>query len=222
MKAVERRKEIDEGAKLASSVDTMRKLVASEQTNLIKFRDESLKTIKEELGGLQARKQFLLSEVESLEELRIRLQEPLDAEWEKVKKELASIEATKQNLYATINGLKKSEKLYKKSFEELGIEKKRVEDLKTSARESFTLAERIKNEAAEILDEAHRESNEMDTEMNEREQQLHLKEDVVAIRERDMANGKEQNERDHKDIIKIKAQLASQRAILERAMKKLK
>lgn len=57
----ERKKEIDEGVKLAKTVDVLRQTLGKEQANLAKFRTETLKSIqldidnkikeRDELGG---------------------------------------------------------------------------------------------------------------------------------------------------------------------------
>lgn len=221
-KALERKREIDEGLKIANKVDTLRKLASTEQNNLIKFRDESLQSIKEEIANYVDSRDSLQREVDALKEQRVSLQIPLDKEWIIVNLAKQDVVTAKENIYATLEGLKKSEKSYAQSLKELELERIKVGNLKASANESFSLAEKIKDEASRILDEANQETNEIYEEMNLREQQLHSKEQDILIKEIDVKNGKDANERERKEIISIKAQLADERATLERALLRTK
>lgn len=73
LKALERKREIDEGAKLAKKIDTLRELSASEQTNLSRFRDETLKKVREEIDSAMGERDALAREVVSLKEERDNL-----------------------------------------------------------------------------------------------------------------------------------------------------
>src|SRR5258708_2263052 len=85
LKAVERKKEVDEGAKLAKRVDNLRELSAKEEANLTKFRDESLKKIREEIEQEVQKCDVLKKENVILVEQNRILRIPLDVEWEEVR-----------------------------------------------------------------------------------------------------------------------------------------
>lgn len=61
-----RRIEIDEGAKLARKIDTLRETALKEEANLTKFREESIKIVTEEIKKLIEKKETLLKEIELL------------------------------------------------------------------------------------------------------------------------------------------------------------
>lgn len=67
-KSSERAREIAEGAKLAKSIDTLRKTYANEQTNLKKFRDATLDEIKLEISELTKRRDSLRGQIHVMEE----------------------------------------------------------------------------------------------------------------------------------------------------------
>jgi chromosome segregation ATPase len=67
LKGIERRKEVEEGAKLAKKVDLLRQTVASEETKLAKFRVESLAKLKEDIDGLISQKKQIQAEITTLE-----------------------------------------------------------------------------------------------------------------------------------------------------------
>lgn len=95
LKSDERKREIEEGAKLARKVDTLRELSSKEEVNLKKFRDESLKTIKNDIDVLLAQKNATQAEITALEVRRKELEAPIDLtnEWKKLesdKKQLSN------------------------------------------------------------------------------------------------------------------------------------
>lgn len=65
--ALERKRQIDEGLRLAKRIDALRQTELEEQAKLGKFRTETLKILKEEVDMLQAKKKALLKEIETLE-----------------------------------------------------------------------------------------------------------------------------------------------------------
>lgn len=78
LKANERKREIDEGMKLASRVDKLRELASTEQTNLSKFRDTTMKAIRNEIDTEIAKKDALVRENTELREENARLKQVLE------------------------------------------------------------------------------------------------------------------------------------------------
>ncbi len=74
LKGGERKKEIDEGVKLAKKIDLLRETAAKEEANLAKFRTESLKIIREEIFDLTNFKQKIMEEIMALKNARADLQ----------------------------------------------------------------------------------------------------------------------------------------------------
>jgi hypothetical protein len=65
-KSEERKKEIEEGVKLAKSIDALRETHAKEQVSLKNFRDAMLRSIKEEIDTLIKQKESLKEEIKNL------------------------------------------------------------------------------------------------------------------------------------------------------------
>jgi hypothetical protein len=65
-KAREKQKEIEEGAKIAKTIDVLRETKAREESSLRKFRDESLKRIQEEINAKIMEKKLLTEDIEGL------------------------------------------------------------------------------------------------------------------------------------------------------------
>lgn len=68
-KSEETRKLVEEGVKLAKSVDILRETYSTEQTKLRLFRENTLKAIKDELDVLVNKKNALNSKIAALEEV---------------------------------------------------------------------------------------------------------------------------------------------------------
>lgn len=66
--ALERKLQIDEGMKLATKIDTLRKTLATEEERLRIFRESTLKAIQAEIDPLILKKQQLEQEVRALQE----------------------------------------------------------------------------------------------------------------------------------------------------------
>ncbi len=62
-KVIERKVEIDQGMTLAKKIDSLRETASKEESNLAKFRIESLKTIKEEIDEKIRQRNSLESEI---------------------------------------------------------------------------------------------------------------------------------------------------------------
>lgn len=71
----ERKMEIDEGAKLARKIDTLRETASSEEARLAKFRDRNLDILRTQIQALVDEKNKLIEEVDSLKKERERYQE---------------------------------------------------------------------------------------------------------------------------------------------------
>lgn len=67
IKALERKREIDEGAKLASKVDTLRALSSAEQARLSKFQEDTLSHIRKEIDSKIEIRDVITIEIEELE-----------------------------------------------------------------------------------------------------------------------------------------------------------
>lgn len=82
-KESERKRDIDEGLKLARRVDNLREIAAKEEQSLALFRQKTLKAINEDIRNLSSEKELLSNEVrllrkeiaEGLAPLRVRREE---------------------------------------------------------------------------------------------------------------------------------------------------
>lgn len=191
-KSIERKHEVEEGIKLAKSIDSLRETLAKEQENLRKFRDESLKSIKSEIGLLQDEKKEIADQVAQLKEERLKAQAPIDLtnEWNKVeslKQELQQRETNVISREILVQNLEKREKNV--------IEKeKEAEKYLEAARVSYTKTDGLRSEM-------ERRKKESDETINDRIKSLDEKENNLLSRETLVGQQMSQVTKDKNDLL---------------------
>ncbi len=171
-KALEKKKEVDEGMKLAKTVDHLRRVKSEEESNIRKFRDQSLSTVQSEVDVLIEKKNATQAEITAMEAKRIELERPVDLtnEWKEVrqlKEVLLDRETHLISREALVQDLEKREKeLAKKE-----VEAQRYFD---EARSSYTKVDNLRN----------------DMENRKEQVELHIQTQLKAldVEEKDLAN----------------------------------
>lgn len=135
-KSIEKKNDIDQGLALARKIDTLRETAAQEESNLSKFRSESLFNIRNEIDDLIVRKGSLTNEIEALEAKRINLIKPLDVEWSKVRQKEIELTNYALELQERLDYLTQNQKDYQLKFEELELEEQRITDREREDRKS--------------------------------------------------------------------------------------
>lgn len=141
-KAVEKKREVDEGMKLARRVDNLREIAAQEEASLLKFRQQTVATIHDEIITEQSKLDLLKAEVGSLAEQKVILQKPLDEEWQKLKQDREEFDAKADLLFHRENAVS----LREKSVQE---DKRESEALLANARHAENLTHELACQAIE-------------------------------------------------------------------------
>lgn len=218
-KALEKKKEVDEGMKLARTVDNLRKVKNEEEANLRKFRDQTLIAIKAELDGLIKERDAIQTQVTALREERILAEAPIDLvkEWKQVKEDQKDIQTVKTDLFDRETKVIQQETYVESVKKDLFGREERV-------KEAENLAQRYVDEKKIAYDEAERvrahveESSTKFTKLvREEEERLRAKEHDLKMREVDLDNEKQQIEKEKADIKTEKLHIASQQATLRQA-----
>lgn len=186
-RSTERRMDIEEGAKLARKIDTLRETAAGEETRLSKFREESLKKIRSEIEEKSAEKKSIEDDIERLRAIREKLQEPLDKEWELVKKMASDLEKKSNSLDLKELNLNKRDQEIILMKESLQKEKTKVSESRfIAALGLIKLSEKMKA-ADEMLKKANIERENADKYKEDCDKNLLEREAVIASKERDLA-----------------------------------
>lgn len=85
LKAEEKRREIEEGRKIAERIDTLRETVSEEEASLERFRVETVSKINDEIIAKTTERDTLEHLLVELREQRVQLLKPLDEEYEGVR-----------------------------------------------------------------------------------------------------------------------------------------
>lgn len=189
-KAQERKLEIDEGVKLATKIDTLRKTYSEEEKKLSDFRRESLKGIKSELDEIVSQIKTKKQDLLVLEKQSTELRKPLDIEWQTLHKEKLELEKKQELLTRQISEFLENERLQNKRKEELDLDESRLEDLKKTTNQTFEDARSEKLQADWILHMATVESTKLIGQANARLEDSVSREMKVASEERDIINQK--------------------------------
>lgn len=219
-KAKERKLEIDEGAKLAKRIDSLRELHSKEEKNLISFRDTNLANIRKEIDEEIKKRGSLRSQVSQAEERLEYLRKPLDREWEKVRNERLNLEDEKALIVGEWGKIKeKSNENVRISLENL-TEKSRLEDERKKVLEIVkeTLENREKSE--KTLSESRKILSISEETARKKSQELNVRETEVAIRERDVDNFEINLKNREIELNILEKQLEDKRATLQRALQR--
>lgn len=223
-KSTERKREIDEGVKLAKSIDTLRETHAKEQQGLKRFRDESLKVIKNEIEIHNKKRDELFKEIQILEEQKILAQAPIDLikEWTKVKIDQEQIKSTTHDLVERESKvienettIQVKENLFAKREETIKENENLTNRFLTEANNKYLLAEKHENESNE-------RAKQTQSILNEKDNELRAKETNLSVKERDLHLKEEQIEKEKQLIESEKLHIVSQQQTLRIAWENIR
>jgi len=221
-KALDKQREIDEGKKLATHIDSLRTLAATEEKNLMDFRDKSLKVVQAEINGKLEEKNGLEHAVEHLKYVRKTLLEPLDAKWEEVNKAQQinndwDTELSEREVKVT------ADKEANLAFEsELAKKADQLNDTEERVKEVVAQAAKMIEDAKEVLAKARNDAQVSTNEISLKSLDLLQREENVAARERDAKNTEERNKKVRKENLETTIRLNDREAALERSFEELK
>lgn len=223
-KSAERKLEVDEGMKLAKTVDKLRQAKSDEELNLRKFRDKSMEIIKDEIKFLTDERDMLSGLVVRLREEKMLSESPIDLteKWNKVNELESKLGKIQEDIslreLSVIQREASTRALEKELFEKeefLKENKNLTEKYLVESKNSYDESEKIKLRAKEIEEIALKQAR------NE-ENRLRNKESELIVRERDLENEKNSIEQQKLDINNEKLHIASQQETLRTAWNAIK
>ena len=218
-KAIDREREITEGKKLATRVDSLRELSAVEENNLFAFREQTMTAIRAELEPLHQEKRVLIQDIKGLEVQKKMLLVPLNEKWDEVTKAQKIVDDWEQELTAREDAIARKED--KISMLKASLDKK-AQNMTASEeviKEAIDVATKMAADAKEVLADARNKAQTFQMQSEVRVASLNERETLVAIRERDVQIVKESNTKVRSANIAQQIRLASERAALDAALK---
>lgn len=214
--------EINEGAKLARKVDSLRETAAAEESRLSKFRIESVKKTNEDIDALVKRRVVLEKEVDHLKEQKRILRIPLDEEWTLATNSAESSRLEEERLNKKLKDLESREIKIDERERGLIIEESRVEDEKVRAdMMSEEIAEKLKR-TEEVFIELEDRREMFSEAVLLKNNELFSREAVVAAHERDLITREDVLVQKQKELSDKEKQVNDKYATLLRTEQRLK
>lgn len=221
LKATERKKEIDEGLKLAKKVDALRELTAKEQANIEKFREQTLKEVKNEITDLISQRGVLDTDVKRLQEERQRLLVPLTNEWLEVSNLKEQLNDKKEEIHEKeIEFIQKTDDLVNR-IKALYIEEQRIEDTRNEIDKQLAEVTEFRNKKKTVLLDIQEHQKEVYTDCETKIKELTDRELDVASRERDEKNKEDLLNNKEKELNKQSIAIRDKYETLNRTIKRL-
>lgn len=213
IKGTERQKEIQEGAKLAKKVDTLREVSAKEEENLKKFRDESLKILQVELDVKIKENERLDKEIAFKKEQKIKLEAPLDLinEWKKVaedKKSNATLSSQLREMELQLINREMVVSAFGERENEIIQKEAKVKSYLDEAVRSYEQTEDIRNQIEQKKIASDKDIAQKYSELSDKEQNIISREYVIS-------KDKEQIAKDKKEILDKGSSLISRESTLD-------
>lgn len=199
-KASDRKREVDEGVKLARKVDRLRETAASEQTALNNHRATMLREIEGQIKSFEVARDALVEELAQKTEERNTLLVPLKQKEEALAQQEKHLHQVHLGQSEDMEIILEMQSGVDKRYENLLVEEQRMAVEKERTSKSLGEAEQMRKEAADMLKEASRRSVATDTDIEARTSALSFREENVAVAERGLALQKQQVVHDQKEI----------------------
>ncbi len=185
-RSTERKQEVDEGVKLAKLVDNLRKTASEEQARLAKFREETLKQVKIEIGILIDEKMTLVEKVDDLKKEEEKLRIIPNFEWDKVLTQAEYLANLRRTLEEKENVFMQREVSLSEHEKQLEIERDRIAGEKTRITNDLAQARQSFGKAKEFEVEADRRLAEIKTYVEQERRLILDREAQVAVCEHDL------------------------------------
>lgn len=221
-KAVERKREIDEGLKLAKQVDNLREVRATEEVVFAKFRQETLTNLNEEITQKTQERDGLVKEVSDLRIEREGLQKPLDEEWDRVNAYAAELNLRGESLDAAETANRARERDTELALENARSAEARALLREQSSKESYDTAAADKESAKGVLVKAQKVKEEAESLKSKTNRELMHRDIIASGREREVTLKQAELTRGQKELENGWLLLKDREAMFERTLKRNK
>lgn len=192
----DRKREIDEGVKLARKVDTLRKTSADEETRLKAYRDFALNETIEQIAERTRRRDELAKEVEMLEIRRLEALPPTVKEMEELRRADKELKATFKAFMTREKETVSREKTLQKRQEQARIEDERLAEVRASSIELLKKADEARKTAEKAQQESEKTAHETRIVYEQTLNDLAIRENAASAREKNLVLFEEKNMRE--------------------------
>lgn len=221
-KNAERKREIDEGAAMATKVDLLRRTALEEEAKLRTFREKNVQEATEAIKRKVAEHDCVQKKVEQLEKRKTEALKPLIEEEKRLKEWEIELNETHFGHITEAAALKEwSERLIARE-KSLETDEQRMEDRRKRSEELLEIAAEKHDTANNIFYEAVQAEEKSKAALLNREIEVARLEQNIEIRELHIADRREQMDKQQLDINSKMTYIQDQYAVLERTAKELK
>lgn len=220
-KALDRQREVEEGAKLAKKVDALRELHSEEERGLTDFRSRTIKEIMGEINTLTTEKEALINDISAIKAERKLLLEPLDVKWQEVNKAQVICNNWEQDLERREEKVGELDKKLLNLLKVLDVEKGQIADERIRSKELVASSGRMYEEAKETLADARNKSQVILTEAEIKLSESNIRDEQVTAKERDILMLREHTKSWEKDLTNRERALKDKYDTLLRTEKRL-
>jgi len=199
-KTVERKLEIDEGAKLARKVDVLRETSASEEARLVKFKMASLYATQAQITAAVNEREAIQAEISALKEEKRRLEEPLTSEWEKLTVKQEEISFLQSQIAEKILLLNKRERGIRAQEDKLAFIEAEISAIKDENLKKFDHYSALIDQTNRSVSDAFEAKAKVDRYVDDRIKDILSRETLVATRERAVQMKQEQVIKDRQEL----------------------
>lgn len=221
-KATDRLREVNEGKKLATRVDSLRELASVEEKNLASFRDKTLNALKEDILSLNSVKSTLSNEVKDLQKQRDLLLVPLDAKWLEVTNAQKICNDWEETLEKREEDVTEARTSLYNEAKELETKRFNIQNEEERVKETVDSALLMRKQAKEVLAQARNDAHVSSLEAELTTKILIQRELTLAARERDVEIAREYNEAISQENRNAQVRLDDERGTISRIWDELK
>jgi hypothetical protein len=219
----ERKTQIDEGVKIATKVDELRRVHAEEERSLYEFRDKSIETLKKDIGPLLNQKENLIEEIKELQDRKqVLLDIPIEASLKEMEERKAKISEIEEGLKNRLEYLLSKNleidlrfKELVKAEEKLSREKDLIENTRSKIIVVNAETEKILNQAQAKIAEIMEYEKTMKT-------QLKLEDGKIINRSTDLDNRENSLNKRERELNEKEKFINDKYATLERTVNRIK
>lgn len=221
-KSLEQKRAIDQGRKLAESVDRLREIKSEEERSLEKYRSRMIENISKETIAATTERDGLLEKISTLKAEHISLQKVLEEEVQQKKFTLTLLENLVIKVKKLERGALENEAITNTERKLAVLEKKKSAQIHSDAEALFLDAANEKNNAQLLLEQASKIKREVLKEKEDGNADLFKQSVALSIREKNAAlKEKSVNDRENELMVSWKL-LNDRKTMFERTMNRIK
>lgn len=220
--AHQRKVQIDEGIKLAQRVDSLRRTRSEEEQNLEKFRENSLKIVKDEIDFFLKEKEALKGDIDFLgKQKKELLKMTLDVEWKDIDDKNLYLDEAKELLRVRLSSLEQKERDIDSKLRELSDERNMLEREKEAISSDRQEANELTKKAQQKLASASVREKTVLENLEKKTRELLSREGNIASQERTIQLKEVQFAEERIELDNRKKQIDDQYETLLRTIKRI-